>query len=227
MKEARANRKAGQLAASGVGQGDVVTLILPNGPDFFETVFAVWKLGAIPNNVPASLAPADFLDLIQLAKPRLIIGAAQFECDGYGFLPADSRSDKAWPSEPLRTKIAPRWKIQTSSGSTSQPKLIVDTAPGAYDLEHVDFGPLPGETLLNIGPMSYNPCFVTACRCLFSGGHVIEMQDFDAAQALELIERHRVAWLSLVPSMMHRIWRLPGARQGRGRMGDLGRSGLR
>ena len=44
---------------------------------------------------------------------------------------------------------------------------------------------------------------------LFTGGHVVEMGRFDALQALELIARHRVTWMNVVPTMMHRIWRLP------------------
>jgi bile acid-coenzyme A ligase len=44
---------------------------------------------------------------------------------------------------------------------------------------------------------------------LFVGGHVVEMGRFDPLRALELIERHRVEWVNLVPTMMNRIWRLP------------------
>ena len=54
--DARANRRARMMAAHGVGHGDFVTVALPNGLEFYETSFAVWKLGAIPNIVPAKLA---------------------------------------------------------------------------------------------------------------------------------------------------------------------------
>jgi non-ribosomal peptide synthetase component F len=46
--DARSNRKARQLAGLGVAEGDVVTLAVPNGLEYYETVFAVWKLGATP-----------------------------------------------------------------------------------------------------------------------------------------------------------------------------------
>jgi len=35
------------------------------------------------------------------------------------------------------------------------------------------------------------------------------MPRFDAAATLALVERHRVDWMYAVPTMMHRIWRLP------------------
>src|SRR6186997_2354480 len=37
----------------------------------------------------------------------------------------------------------------------------------------------------------------------------------DAVRALGLIERHRVDWMYAVPTMMHRIWRLPEAERTR------------
>ena len=37
------------------------------------------------------------------------------------------------------------------------------------------------------------------------------MPRFDAEEALALVERHAVDWMYAVPTMMHRIWRLPDA----------------
>jgi len=37
------------------------------------------------------------------------------------------------------------------------------------------------------------------------------MARFDAQQFLELVARHRVAWVNVVPTMLHRIWQLPDA----------------
>jgi bile acid-coenzyme A ligase len=44
---------------------------------------------------------------------------------------------------------------------------------------------------------------------LFRGNHLVVMTRFDAEQSLELLERWRVDWVNFVPTMMHRIWRLP------------------
>ena len=44
--ERGANRRARAFAAKGVKPGDFVAIGLPNGNAFFETSFAVWKLGA-------------------------------------------------------------------------------------------------------------------------------------------------------------------------------------
>ena len=43
--EVRANRRARLFASVGVKAGDFVTIAMPNGNEFYETTFAVWKLG--------------------------------------------------------------------------------------------------------------------------------------------------------------------------------------
>jgi bile acid-coenzyme A ligase len=42
-----------------------------------------------------------------------------------------------------------------------------------------------------------------------AGVETVLMDRFDPARCLELIERHRVCQVLFVPTMMHRIWRLP------------------
>src|SRR5687768_9517986 len=74
--DARSNRRARMLAAHGVGQGDFVTVALPNGLEFYETTFAIWKLGAIPNVVAAKLARPEMEAILEIVRPRLFIGAA-------------------------------------------------------------------------------------------------------------------------------------------------------
>ena len=49
--ERGANRRARALAAKGVKAGDFVAIGLPNSNLFFETTFAVWKLGATPTSL--------------------------------------------------------------------------------------------------------------------------------------------------------------------------------
>src|SRR5215210_3041642 len=44
--DAAVNRVANMLSAHGVGKGDVVTLLLPNGAEYVIAYFACFKLGA-------------------------------------------------------------------------------------------------------------------------------------------------------------------------------------
>src|SRR5580700_9737691 len=83
--EARANRRARLLASAGVKAGDLVTIALPNGNEFYETTFAVWKLGATPNPVPSKLPRAEFSAIIELVKPSLVVGESRRSSDSTGF----------------------------------------------------------------------------------------------------------------------------------------------
>jgi bile acid-coenzyme A ligase len=55
--------------------------------------------------------------------------------------------------------------------------------------------------------------FSSTLTSLATGARVVLMPRFDALSALQLIERNRVSWLYAVPTMMHRIWRLPSAQR--------------
>ena len=207
--EARANRKARQLAALGVGEGDIVTLALPNSLEFYETVFAVWKLGATVNAVSSKLPVAELKKIVELANPRLVVGEAQTRLDDWNFLAAGTSPDESVSDAPLPSKISPCWKIMTSGGSTGRPKLIVDRKTSEYDPSMAPLFQEPGNTVLNPGPLYHNAPFGMMFPCLFSGGHIVEMGKFDPLRALELIERYKVNWVNFVPTMMSRISKLP------------------
>jgi bile acid-coenzyme A ligase len=71
------------------------------------------------------------------------------------------------------------------------------------------------------GPLYHNGPFSTSVLALLRGNHVVVMPRFDAAGALALIERHRVDWMYAVPTMMHRIWRLPADERDRHDLSSL------
>lgn len=209
--EARSNRKARQIAALGVGEGegDLVTIALPNGIEFYEAVFAVWKLGATPNIVSGRLPAVELKAIVELAQPKLVIADQAMAVEDWNFLTAGTLPGAEIPADPLPTKISKPWKIMTSGGSTGRPKLIVDKTPALHDPSVAPIDQKPGETMLNPGPLYHNTPFIATLQSLFSGGHVVEMGRFDALRALQLIDRYKVNWMSLVPTMMSRIWQLP------------------
>lgn len=203
--DARSNRRARMLAARGVSHGDFVTVALPNGIEFYETTFAIWKLGAIPNIVAAKLARPEMEAILELVRPRIFIGTAPNP--DIPTLAADESPEK-YSSDALAEVISAHWKAMTSGGSTGRPKVIVDAMPARWNPQEGFLGQQPGDVMLNPGPLYHNAPFHCIHMGLFVGATIVEMGKFDALRALELIERHEVNWLTLVPTMMHRIWRL-------------------
>ena len=100
-----------------------------------------------------------------------------------------------------------------SGGSTGRPKLIVAKVPAEFDPETPAVQMQPGDVQLVPGPLYHNGPYSFSMFDLFVGGTLVVMERFDAAEALRLIERYRVQWVFFVPTMMHRIWRLPDREQ--------------
>ncbi|MEA3077637.1 MAG: bile acid-coenzyme ligase [Actinomycetota bacterium] len=196
--DARTNKLARTYERLGVTEGDFVTIGLPNGIDFYEAAIAAWKLGATPQPVSYRLPQRERDEIVALAKPALVVTEP-------------IAADEDASSEPiLPDRTAPAYKAPTSGGSTGRPKVIVSGQAGTTDPEGPGaFGMEANGVQLVPGPLYHNAPFMFSMSGLFKGSHLIVMTRFDASLALELIEEHGVDWMLLVPTMMHRIWRLP------------------
>ena len=204
--EARANQRARLLQAKGVAPNDFVTVALPNGYAFYETIFAIWKLGAIPNVVSAALARPELEAVLDLVRPRIFIGEPP--ATGLPFIAPGNSQHLEYASDALPQAVSRHWKAMTSGGSTGRPKVIVDAMPSRWNPKEGFLLQQPHDVILNPGPLYHNAPFHCITMGLFVGATIIEMQRFEPLRALELIDAHGVNWLTLVPTMMHRIWRL-------------------
>jgi bile acid-coenzyme A ligase len=204
-------RLAGLFAARGVTEGSTVTIVLPNSIGLVESLFAVWALGAVPQPISDRLPPLERTAIVDLANPALVVGVSQSEAAGR---PALESVPLELPAASFTPGVSQVWKLVTSGGSTGRPKLIAATQPAHFELVG-GFGALVGMRsdgcVLVTGPISHNAPFVVTTAALLLGNHLVLMRRFDAAETLHLIEKHRVTWLLLVPTMMLRIWRLPEA----------------
>jgi bile acid-coenzyme A ligase len=213
--ERRSNRLARAYAELGVGEGDLVTIALPNGIEFLEACLATWKLGATPQPVSARLPEIERRAIVELAKPALLVGAEPGDYGERATLPEGFEPKSVLPDEALPDRMPACARAMTSGGSTGRPKLIVEKIAAECDPEIAENGMRVGGTTLVPGPLYHAGPFITAWQAVLSGGRAILMTRFDATHALELIERHRVDWVLFVPTMMQRIWRLPGAERAR------------
>lgn len=206
---------AAALAERGLQTNDRIILAAPNGVLHHVLGFAIWKAGGVPCIVPHTM-PAPELDrVIDLARPVLLIGAASDTMPaaatiGLNFVPAPVAMTSWQDAVP-----ADSWKAVLSGGSTGLPKMIVDTAParlgGKLDAAIARLRIPRSGTILNPGPLYHNAPFLFTNLALLAGTRVVGLPKFDAEECLRLIEQHRVGLVSLVPTMMHRIWSLPRA----------------
>lgn len=203
--------RAAQLIAAGVEPNDMVAISLHNGIAHHEWAFAAWKAGATPCVLPAKLPGTELHDIIGLASPRVLVRASGTPIAGVTEITAGSSVPVDFDPPP-RDRIAGNWKAIASGGSTGRPKLIVDHGPPRYTTK-IDalirmVGLPAGGVMLNPGPLYHNAPFLFASLGLLSGTRIVGLERFDAEECLRLIERERVEWTFMVPTMMHRIWSL-------------------
>tara|TARA_Y100001934_G_C12323609_1_gene761366 strand:+ start:518 stop:1807 length:1290 start_codon:yes stop_codon:yes gene_type:complete len=183
---------------------------LPNSILFHEVCFAIWKLGATPHVVSYRLPSGELNAILQTLQPALLVGSSLEGVVSCQVLDIGSvQSD--YSDAPLQPKLAKHWKAMSSGGSTGRPKIIVDAQPSELDVSDTySVFDIPSKScVLNPGPLYHNAPFAFAHHALFRGNRVVGMERFDAETALALIEQHAVTWVMMVPTMMHRIWRLP------------------
>lgn len=208
--DARSDGRAAQLLAAGVVRDDLVAIALSNGTAHHEWTFGAWKAGATPCILPYRLPARELAEIVALAAPSVVVGSS-------GLAPTDGKRIAAdSPIPAVKTEIplppASSWKAVASGGSTGRPKLIVDHGPPSITSKIdylIDFVGMPrGGTILNPGPLYHNAPFLFCNLALVAGSRVVGMARFDPEKWLQLVERERVEWCFLVPTMMHRIWSL-------------------
>jgi bile acid-coenzyme A ligase len=210
--ESRANQRARLFKSLGVGEGDFVTISMPNSFLYVEAVFAAWKCGAVPNPVSWRLPAHELRAIVDLAKPRLVVGSSAEVLPDYPRVDADL-DVSAFSDAPILAPVVAYARAMTSGGSTGRPKLIVSHTPTEFDPEAPNlirnlYLIEPGMALLVPEP-NYHAAGQLIFGALFMGGVSIGVARFDAEETLRLIEKHAVSWTVLVPTMMHRIWALP------------------
>ncbi|HJZ10410.1 MAG TPA: AMP-binding protein, partial [Trebonia sp.] len=205
----RVERLAALFASRGVTEGSTVTIGLPNSIGFVESMFAAWALGAVPQPISDRLPALERAAIVDLADPALVVGAPPSDGQTWPVLQAVPGE---LPAGPFTPGVSPEWKLMTSGGSTGRPKLIGATQPALSEL----VGPAGALVhlrrdgcVLMTGPLAHNGPFVVTTCAMLLGNHVVLMPRFNAAETLRLVEKHRVTWMLLVPTMMLRIWRLP------------------
>jgi bile acid-coenzyme A ligase len=202
----RSSRLAGALAAQGVGLDDRVALGLRNSPEMVLSTLAAWKLGATPVPVRWDLPDWELAQLREAIAARVHLGD--------GDLPwIRDTADAEIPDLP--DVVSPRMMGICSSGSTGTPKIIVSAVPAVYSeifstpmMEQWRPVPRP-QVVLVLAPMYHVNAFATLHN-LLAGDRLVVMEKFDAARAVDAVERHRVTCFTATPTMLQRIADLPG-----------------
>lgn len=229
---ANSNRLARALRTRGLHDGDAVAVVCSNRPEFAEVVHACLRAGLRYTPVNWHLMPDEVAYIVGDCQAKALFGDARFadlmtkaaelspnatvrlaiggEIAGYeSYEAALAEQDGSDISDPK-----PGFRMLYTSGTTGRPKGVVRPLHYSTGLSALTsaprYGPCKGQLNLCTGPMHHGGPLVYSVTVPISQGiGTLLMDKWDAAEALRLIETHRITHTHMVPTMFHRLLRLP------------------
>ena len=228
------DRLAGQLRAVGVGRGDRVAIVLPNGPQAAIAFLAVASCAAAAPLNPAYREPEFRFALDDLGAKALITRpgeapqahaaaaagvlrlALEREPGGLSLRPRDAAATPARPARAAPDDVAPDdvALLLHTSGTTSRPKLVPlsqrNLAVSAGNIVE-SLALTAGDRCLNVMPLFHIHGLVAAVLAsLAAGGSVACTPGFDVFRFFAWIEELEPSWYTAVPTMHQLILRRAG-----------------
>lgn len=197
--EARASALARRLAREGVGEGDVVALLLPNTWGLAAALWGGLTLGATVAPLNPLLAADERARILGHLGARAVVDAA----------PAEETAE----AMPTATAAAPGVILYTS-GSTGQPKGAVLSHAALAAANESWAGPVMGLTatdrVLAVLPLAHSFGLNGALLApLLAGVTVVLQERFTPEDTLRAIARHRATVFPGVATMFARILESP------------------
>jgi long-chain acyl-CoA synthetase len=229
---ANSNRLARALRARGLREGDAVAIVCSNRPEFAEVVHACLRAGLRYTPVNWHLTADEVGYIVDDCQAKALFGDTRFDelmtnaaalspnaavCLAIGGEIAGFESYDAAIAEHDGSDITdPRtgFRMLYTSGTTGRPKGVVrplNYSTGLTGLTSApQYGPGKGQLNLCAGPMHHGGPLVYSVEVPISQGvGTVLMDKWDATEALRLIEKHRITHTHMVPTMFHRLLRLP------------------
>ena len=230
----RSGAFAAALAQRGVVRGDRVALYLQNVPEFVVAVLAAWKLGAIAVSVNPMLKEREVRTLLEDCEPVALVtleslwedvareavaghlGARRATETQVGELARD-HAGQAPPDPGLGPDDVAF--LTYTSGTTGPPKGAMNTHGNVVfsSQTYRDWVGVGGDdVILGVAPLFHITGLIAHIGlALLTGAPLVLDYRFDAAGALELIERHRVTFTTGAITVFIALMDAPEARRAR------------
>ncbi len=221
---ARVAGAAGALRASGLMAGDRVAVVMKNSPGYLEALYATWWAGLAAVPVNARLHPLEVRYILEHSQARLVVVAGEW-CGAIseaiaGLDPQPRVVDagsREWQvllahAPAPATQAGPddlAWLFYTS-GTTGRPKGAALTHRNLAQMTYsyfIDVDAVHAQgALLHAAPMSHGSGLYNFTHLAKAAAQVVpESGAFDAAETLELLERHRHVSLFAAPTLVKRL----------------------
>lgn len=229
--ETRANQGAHYIRSLGIANGDTIAIWLPNGVTFFEVFWAAQRAGLYICPISTQFTAEEAAYILNDSGSKLLVtdqavrsandlfqGGADLIPDTLPILFKEKWSEviSGFPVTPIPDERAGQQMVY-SSGTTGRPKGVraplADTSadasmPRAEQMKK-SYGFDENSVLLVPAPLYHAAPLVFSTMPQRMGATIVVMRRFDAEELLRLIEKYRVTFVQMVPTMFVRLLRLP------------------
>ncbi len=229
---ARANRLAHTMQALGVGHGDRVGILALNGPEYWDMLFGLGKIGAILVPVNYRLAGPEMQFILSDCGAKVFVFGKEYTeiVDSFrGDIPAKdliaiSDTPPQW-ARSYKTMISETsddepeiiggdddtLTILYTSGTTGRPKgamlthfnYFIGSVTVVASCGEMGDTALVGLPLFHIGGLGGVP------MCVYLGQRLVLLKTFDARRFLELIQEEKVTGFGSVPALLTMLKAVP------------------
>lgn len=222
--EDRARRVAAVIERAGAGPGDRVAVMLPNSIEFIEASLAAGTVGCPVVPINWHLRGEEAAWLLEDSEAKVLFVHRDFEAtartalarrpdttlvlvpDGYGGALAET--------EPKADgELAPPVYLYYTSGTTGRPRGVEREGPPPDPRMLMAglaamWGITAGDVWLACSPL-YHAANAYSFVALVQGATVVVQPRWDAADWLDLVDRHRVTACFMVPAHFIRLLEIP------------------
>ncbi|MDT5065062.1 MAG: fatty-acyl-CoA synthase [Mycobacterium sp.] len=224
--DGRSNALARAIGELGLGAGDVIGVMCRDHAGLLLTIVAGNKIGARLVLMNTGFAAPQLTDVVEREKVSAIVADQEFlallsgvrseipriiawvdDPDAIGDGDVLERMIGTRPQSRVATPANPGGIVLLTSGTTGTPKGAPrDRVNPLQTAQLLDRIPLPvNSTFFLAAPMFHGTGLALASVGLAMGNTVVLQRRFDAETTMRSIEKHRVAVLVLVPTMLQRI----------------------
>ncbi len=235
----RVNRLAHSLLDLGLAQGEKIAVLLENSIEIVEAYLAAAKTGMVIVPINFRLTSGDVKYIAENSDARALIVDSQFTAsvdpikaelthipaENYilvggsaeGYRTYDDLIGGALESEP-QAEVAPAdtWILIYTSGTTGRPKGVLrshESHIAFYLINAVDFGFNEHDICMNVMPLCHINSVYFTFIFLYIGASVYihPALSFKSEEILEIVEREKISFISLIPTHYNLILNTPEA----------------
>jgi O-succinylbenzoic acid--CoA ligase len=195
---------------SGIDKGKFIAILADNSVEYVITIFALWKLGAVPVPINTRLTEKEISDILYSVNPHLIICDNNFAGKIKSF--ASVKMQMFFEGEKCNKTIEQNPNdiavIIYTSGSSGKPKGVMITNENLYQsylASTREFKYSSADVFVASLPFYHIGGFAIINRMLLSGGSLVIPKSLKTAGIVEAMKQYNPSIISLVPTMLKRI----------------------